>query len=305
MKREHRRLADAIEILLSEGIRLSRDVLHCLDSMSGIDSPRALENAFCGPPDSETGSLVELIFFPDRSQQALLEPILEKTVFNEADIDSLIDRLIRIPIVTHLHFPDAYGACRVSIPVAALRRFVHRLNLTRVIDPRISEVFKAYPDPGFAIRIRVMLRNARFPFYENIVSFILDFLAGMDLSDSDYLGLFAFSCDTLERIGPADDIHAAFIARRRHYADMIRQSRDSDRQLSVQPVEALMLKGIHIVSVDVEEATRQIEWIDRICLAAFGRIDPADCLCQSEESNDLGVFENGCGDIETVIKILS
>ena len=150
-----------------------------------------------------------------------------------------------------------------------------------------------------------MLRNSRFPFYENIVSFIFAFLAGMDTSASDYLDLFAFSCDTLERIGSADDIHTAFIARKRLCTEMIRQSRGCERQLSVQPMEALMLKGVHIVSVDVEEAMRQIEWIDRICLAAFGRIDPADCFCQSEETIDLGVFEKSGGDIEAVIKILS
>ena len=298
---KHRRLADAIEALLADGIRLTPEVMHYLDSAGGINTPEALEQAVSIPLDQEGETLFELVFFPDVAQQIRLEPIFVADHYNERDIGPLVDRLSRTPVTIPLYFPANTETCRIVIPQESLRQFIRRLNIDRTLYPRIEDAINAHTgDRCLALRLRVMLRNTRFSFSENTVTFICRFLAEMEPAASDYLDMFALTCDTIEETGPGADIHSTLMARRRRCAEAIRQTRNSELQLSGQPVEALIMKGINIVSMSVEEARRHMGWIDRIGLSIFGRIDPGEC----PETVNLGVFEKDGSDIKQVIKIL-
>ncbi len=71
-------LAEEIASILKEGIRLSPDVLHFIDSTYSNPSPQELANILEDESDCERDTLVELIFFPDESIQVRLEDLLER-----------------------------------------------------------------------------------------------------------------------------------------------------------------------------------------------------------------------------------
>lgn len=308
MQKDHRQLAVAIETLLTDGIRLSADVLHYLDTAMGIRTPEALEQVVAAPDDCEAESLCELVFFPDEVQQVRLEPLLEGADFTKDDIDKLADDLARAGTEAVLIFPDDTGTVRLPVSEAALRQFISRLKIDRKIDGRLAKAI----DQGFAetearLFLRVALRNARFVFSDKAVGFMNVFLSHIAPETPDFMELFVFCCDTLERIGLNEDIYDALMARKRHNLEMIRQVRKSEQQLKQQPVEALMMKGISISCIGVDEARRQIGWIDRISMAIYGKTEVLDRMLTAEDEQpfDLGVFEKCAGDIDKVIKILS
>ncbi len=308
MEQKYRQLADTIREILTGGIPLSGDVLHYLDSAMGIHTPEVLQQVLAVSDDCEAQSLCELVFFPDEMQQARIEPLLEQTRFADAEIDEMADYLVRAGIDAILVFPDDAGAARLAVTEPALRQFICRLKIDRIIDARLAgAIDNRFAGTDRRLYLRVALRNARFPFSDNAVGFLCEFLSRIAPDTPDFMDLFVFGCDTLERIGSHDDMYDALMARKRHYMEMIRQTLKSEQQLHQQPVEALMLKGISLSCTGIDEARRQISRIDRISLAVFGKTERIDRLSATEDAQpfDLGVFDKCTGGIDRIIKILS
>ncbi|MGM0452286.1 MAG: hypothetical protein ACQERN_03870 [Thermodesulfobacteriota bacterium] len=298
--------AEAIGALLTDGIGLTGDVLHYLNSVAGVQSPDELETLLTGAEDCDGQSLYELIFFPDETQQIQIEPWTANAAFTAAEVNGLIERLRKSNVEATLHFPESEGSCRIHVPADAVSMFIRRLHLDRPIDSQVDTAMAGHIESrAMYLRLRVKLRNARFAFSADTSSFICGFVAHIAEDDPDFTALFDFAVDTLERIAPETDIYLALMDRKRHCGEMIRKARQNDQNLRQLPVEALILKGINISCINIDDAYRQMEFIDRISLAVFGKTELAENgMAEAQQPVDFGQFDRNT-DIDKVIKILS
>lgn len=298
--------ADAIVSLFADGIRLSPDVLHYMNSVAGVQNAAEMRPLLAEPDDCDGQSLCELIFFPDVAQQVRIEPLLENETFDPADVDGLIQRLARTDVQTTLAFPEDADNCRIPVPPYALSQFIRRLHIDREIAPPVAEAISAQIESrATALWLRVKLRNARFAFSAHFSSFICAILANISETEPEFSDMFAFACDSLEEIGPETDIYLALMDRKRHCGEMIQKARQSEKNLRELPVEALIMKGVNIPCISVDDARRRIDIIDRISIAVFGRTELTENLmAEAHQPMDLGLF-NRHTDIDRVIKILS
>ncbi len=299
-------LAEAIETLLTDGIGLTGDVMHYLNSVAGVQNPAELKTMLGDGDDCDGQSLYELIFFPDENQQIQIEPLLENAVFDADDVDGLIVRLTESDMQTTLHFPESAASCRIPVPAYAVARFVRRLHLDRHIDHQVGTALARHIESrSLYLALRVKLRNARFAFSANFSSFLCGFVAHIAETEPDFRAMFDFAVDTLERIAPETDIYAALMDRKRHCGEMIRKARQNDQNLRELPVEALILKGVNISCINIDDARRQMELIDRISVAVFGQTELTDNgTNEAQQPVDFGQFDRHT-DIEKVIRILS
>ncbi len=264
-------LTDAVEDLFKKGVYLSDSVVHYLASTYDISDPEALSQALSPPFDCEAESICEMVFYPDESQQAVLEPVLEEIrIENEEEKNAAADMLAARNITASLYFPSIPAPCRLLVPDPALRRFIHRIKAERRIDRRIIRaIHDNIRSPETIAALKVKLRNARFAFQENRVSSICAFLACMDEDTPDFMALFMEFCGILEHMGADKDLYAAMMETRRKYMEMIRQARKNEANLKTQPVEALIMRGTNIAAVNVGDIRGRIDRIDRISMNIF------------------------------------
>ncbi|MGM0403889.1 MAG: hypothetical protein ACQEQN_09250 [Thermodesulfobacteriota bacterium] len=264
-------LADAVEDLFKKGVYLSDSVVHYLASTYDISDPGALSQALSPPFDCEAESICEMVFFPDESQQALLEPLLEEIrIKGEEEKNAAADILAARKITTSLYFPSVPAPCRLVVPGPALRRFIHRIKAERCIDHRITRAINEnIRSPEMIATVKVKLRNTRFAFEENRVSALCAFLAGVEENTPDFAALFMELCAILEYMGADKDLYAAMMETRRQYMEMIRQARKNEADLKSQPVEALIMRGTNIAAVNVAEVRGRIDRIDQIAMKIF------------------------------------
>lgn len=300
-------VADAVEEIFRKGIHLSDTVVHYLSSTYDISSPEALFHILTPPFDCDAESICDMVFYPDESQQLLLEPVLEENpVENDREKNALADILTKRSIDTTLYFPSGPQSLRIEIPGTALRRFIHRINPDRRIDPQIIRAMdENIPSPQIAATLKVTLRNTRFSLDKNRVSVICDFLANIETHSPSFMELFALFCQIIEDAN-TEDLYISLIKAKQRRMEMLRLAEKNETDLKGQPVEALMMKGSRIAAVNAEEVRRQIDFIDRISIGMFGKTETLPLAGQEETpSVNLGVYKRKGDDLDRVIKILS
>ncbi len=300
-------VADAVEEIFRQGIHLSDTVVHYLSSTYDISSPEALFRILTPPFDCDAESICDMVFYPDESQQLLLEPVLEENpVENDQEKSALADMLTKKSIDTTLYFPSAAQSLRIEIPCTALRRFIRRINPDRRIDPQIIRAMdENIASPKISTILKVTLRNTRFLLDKNRVSAICDFLANIDENSPSFMDLFALFCQVIEDAN-TEDLYIALMKAKQRRMEMLRLAEKNETDLKGQPVEALMMKGSSIAAVNAEEVRRQIDFIDRISIGMFGKMETLPLAGQPETpSVNLGVYKSKGDDLDRVIKILS
>ncbi len=296
-----RKLAERIKNRFTAGIRIGNDVIHYMESVAGATAGQELFRQIEQEENCETESLYELIFYPDESDQIELEPLLEAKTVDANVIKEIEEYLTSKNPCTRLIFPEGAETPEISIPQDALSRYVRRLKLTRRLPETLEKTINTnIQNRHRALQVRVRLRNARFCFYENIVSFLCSMLGKMPpKSDEDMAGL-SWLLGFMDQIDDKTDIYVALMEEKARAGEMLRLSNNSQRKLAGLPVEALIMQGVSIPCISEEKTVRLINTIDRIALAVFGQTE-TDAL---QSPVNLGVF-NGRHDIDKIIKILS
>ncbi len=300
-----RQLVEKIKKLTKNGIPPGEKTLFFIESTFGTAAPEFLAPLLCGSDDTEAETLFELIFFPDEDFQVQLEPHIPPEAFFPADVEILTERLVQEKWAPPIVLPGGIEIPTSSITSSAIRQFVCRLNIVRRIDSRVSRSIAArFSDDGSIRRCRVRLRNGRFPFDSRTVAFLCDFFSRLPGSDADVLSLLDITVELLNHTADDTDIYSALMDRKRHCLRMIRQAERCEKDMREQPMEALMLRGVAITSVDTEKLLQQMAAIDRICLAVYGETDPVESVADKTHDIDLAAFDTA-RNIETIIKILS
>ena len=295
-------IAEKIEKLLAAEIRLDREVLHYIESAAGAADPAELTRQMADSDTCDSQSLFELIFYPEQSHQRYLEPGALEESENRAVEGRLAEKRLRPRLV----FPEGGKTGGIQLPENIVRRYVRRLNLTRQIPPRVADAIRSHiRDPEQAVTVRVRLRNTRFGFTGEVVSFLCAYLEKVPAVSGSDMERLDLTLSLLDHVPQKTDIYTAMMAHKHHCEEMIRRADTSEQRLRSQPVEALIMQGVNIPCISAEQARIRIRMIDEIALRVFGRTEmtgPAEAGSQSPINP--GAL-NAARDLDKVIKILS
>jgi hypothetical protein len=294
------RIAASTQKILSRGLDLSAETLRFLDSTLGHPSAAELSALLADDTSPERDSLLELLFSPDEALQIELEDRLDIQPSEHPSAEEVVARLVAASLAVRFRFPDGRGILEVVLTAPLARRLVLGLGINRDLPARLSEVIAAHASGNTARRVRVMIRNARFTFTPANREFLCALLPKLDLQDDTGRACLAFALEMLAEIGGSADIYTALAARKRWLSRALHHSRQLREHLAHSNVETLLSQGQRLTWTDEALARRQMDYIDHICLAVFGRSEPVD-TDESRQRLDL----EGPPDIADLMRRLS
>jgi len=312
-----RQLAD----WLTGGIELSREVVDYIDSTLAPESAEALESLLNDAESCETDAVIELIFFPDTTLQEQIEPIAAQAGLTETDLSEIKQALNRENIKARIRFPDHRQPLSLQVPSSAIDQLIARLHLTRQLDEQLARaISEAGLDAQTARQVRVKLRNARIAQSETQVNFLsrlIDKLAQQhDLnteSDATVTGAtetgatefwktLDFVLYLLEQTETDADLFAALMSHKKLLIRAIQTAQKNQSALSSNTVEALIMQGVSIPSINIESARETIDRIDRTSLLVFGRTEYLPPPEAAAPSMDLSVGDEA--DLRAMMRLL-
>ena len=266
-------LAERIVKILKEGIHLNSDVMHFIDSTFSSPCINELEKIIANHSDCERDSLIELIFFPDEEIQAKLEDLLESHNYCREDEKKILDYLSSRHIESTIHFPDNKGALSVKMPNEAAGRFLARLNIHKKIDKRIYAAIGTCVSEKLKISVSVKLRNTVNEIAENKIFFLCDFFEKMEDESDDFLECLDFILSLLDEAENTSNLFSAFMDKKRFYFKNLQRAEKFRQQLEKGNMETMILQGVKVPYINIEDETRKMELIDKISLSVFGRTE--------------------------------
>jgi hypothetical protein len=269
-------LADRIIEIFEEGIFISDEVIHYIDSTFFNPRIEELKDILQDDTNCEKDSLIELLFFPDKQLQYQLEELLENETFEKEDEKEVLDHLFRNPLELEFHFPDNRGSFSLEIPKTAAHQFVKRLNISKQIARDLLSTVKANTTANTKNTFAVRLRNSRFAMTDNALGFLSEFFEKWETEDSDAFKYFDFILLFLEELQEEDDIFEALMKKKRFYLKHLKRTEKFEKQLQKTNMETLMLKGQTAAFIDKNEARENMAIIDRISLTVFAKTEHYD-----------------------------
>ncbi len=270
------RLAAWLRAILARGFTVGADTLGFIESAlpaAGAGDPGAL---FAEDAGAEAESVLALLFFPDEAVQLELEELLAGQALTPEQVEVLAARLVAPPIAVVFELPNGRGRLELTLTAARARQWVEHLRLTRAVPRALEAAIAATLSSPDAIRWRLIWRNARCRPTPAAVDFLGRLLSAFDGRERQGRAGLEFLLEFLRETGADADIYRCLAARKRRLADTLVRHRRQQAELARGTMETLIARGGRLVAVDVEETRRQMAWIDRACLVAFGRIEAID-----------------------------
>jgi hypothetical protein len=295
---KNKQVAQKIIEILQDGLTLSADTLHYIDSTFSNPSVGEFETLLQDESNCETDSLMELLFFPDESVQLQLEEMVEETHFHRRDEKEIQNHVCLKPFQTLIRFTDGRGSLKKRVTPSNAAQFIERLNLSRCLDSGLRTAIARYVHRGLQTRCKVRLRNARPISSPNKISFLQTVFKKLQIGNDDFFDHLDFAIAFLEELDDETDMFPALMARKKGYVRSLQKSKKLDNKLSRHNVETLLLRGERVSHIDRADARKKIQIIDRISLAVFGRTEFFDLMPAGEQSFTL----EGKDDIDKLIE---
>ena len=297
----------AIRRLLREGLAVTPDVVHYLESALGAAEPAVVAELLANPGESESETLLELVFFPDADFQHDLEQVLTGRGLPDGGRLRLEQRLVRAPAGAALVFPDHPQRLRCDLPIAGVEAFLTRLNLDWALVPRLREALAnwdrehAGDAPVDVDALMVKLRNAALVQSTGQVGLLADFLERMPPEDRRWPACFDFLMAFLAEHADHANLYQALMARKAFLLYHRMKARRNTARMRGSNMETLSMSGFRAGHFDERAAEQALMAIDAVALAVYGRTESYD---EAPVHMDLG--EMGAdGDIEGLVKRLS
>jgi hypothetical protein len=294
-------LADEIKKILAQGIDLSDDVVHYIDSTFANPTFEELQTILADDSNCEKDSLMELLFFPDESIQIQLEETLERYRPQSEDENKILNSLCRDPLEVTFRFEDGRGALRLPIAEDVTRQFLVRLKLSKHLDAKLIESIRNYGDDKNFNRFKVKIRNSRFSPSDEKTGFLGNFFDKIGSHSNDILECLAFVLGFLDEIKPDADIYPALMAKKKSCFISLQKAKKMDARIEKYNVETLMAQGDRVVLIDQADARKKMRIIDRISRAVFGRTE----YFEPPVSDEMQIEADSPDDIKSIIKNLS
>jgi hypothetical protein len=257
-------LANAIQKEMCRGISVTADIMHYMMSVSGMDSLEDIQQTLRDNTSSESASLFELILFPDEGFQVAIEAIVESFNYRKADEKTICNLLMSRKLNTVLHFPDI-GSMPVTIPPEAIQPGISRLNLTRKTDPRIIDALHRFSGESLRTRCKIRLRNSRWIQNEAHIRLLQEVIEKRIPQDGNFIETLDIILEFLANLHPESDLKQAVVAEKERLIHLLDMADRQDHLLRTSPMEAIMLQGVRIVSIDREEIIKRIHILDHVC----------------------------------------
>ena len=266
-------LAEKIAAVLREGLDISPQVLHYIDSTFSTPGMAELHEIINDESDPERDCLVELIFFPDEAVQIQMEDLLDKLDFEPADEPVAADSLIRLKPGACISFPDNRGSLELVMPEFAAGPFIERLKISKKPDRRLIEAIGTFVSEKHRNRCKVKLRNSRFEGAENNIYFLSRFFEKVAAEGGDFFETLEFMLNFFDEAPNDGELFTALMRRKRFYLRNLHKAEKFEGRMEGKNMETLMVQGMRVPYVNKAEAIKKIGMIDSIGLAVFGKTD--------------------------------
>jgi hypothetical protein len=263
-----RLLAETVCGIYRKGVTLDPEAVHFIDATFSTHSIHALKEMMTEAGDSQGEILGSFIFFPDETIQVQLEELLESQDFKKCDEKKVLAYLLESLPETPVNFPDDRGTLYATMPASVAEQFITRLNISKKLDRRILEAICRNVPENQRLRKKVKLRSSRFTETENRRFFLCRFFEKMKDDDGR---CFEFVLNLFEERQDQNDVYELLTNKKRFYFQSIQKAKRYEDMLKESNMETLMLRGIRIPHIDVDDAQKKIKIIDRISLAVYGK----------------------------------
>jgi hypothetical protein len=294
-------LADEIKAIISEGIVLSADVVHYIDSTFSYPTIDGINAILADDSSGEGETLMELLFFPDESIQTRLEEVLERCRPQKEDEERIIVHLCRDPLEITFLFEDDRGALTLPIPENVIRQFLLRLKISRQLDPDLIESIDSYGDLPDTNRFKVKIRNSRFSPSESKTRFLCRFFDNIGPGSNDIIECLEFVLGFLDEIIKDDDIYQELMTKKKFYFISLQKAKKMDARIEKHNIETLLMQGERVALIDQAEIRKKMQIIDRISRAIYDKTEYFDQPFSEEGQFDVGSAE----DIKSIVKKFS
>ena len=294
-------LADEIRKILGNGVTLSSEVIHYIDSTFSNPTTTELQTILHDDSNCEKDSLMELLLFPDETMQLQLEVLLQRLHFQKADENSILDDLLQEPVQVAIRFPRDREPLRLMVTEDVACQFISRLNISKHLNPELLEALNHYEDENIRNRIKVKMRNSRFSPTDEKINFLCLFFEKFDSQDNDIFECFEFVLSFLDEPTIDNDIYRTLTAKKKFYFRSLQKAKQLDTQLQKYNMETLLAQGKRVVLIDQRDARKKMRIIDRISRAVFGKTEYFEPLHNGEEHIELGRHQK----VQDIIRILS
>jgi len=265
-------IALRIRDILACGSDVSPEVMRFIDSTFSDPSAEGLADILAADTGSEGDSLLELLFSPDESVRFELEDLLATRPPPGVNEDRVVELLCRPAPSVGFRLPENRGEVAVVMTPPLARRFVYQLNLGRTIPEPLAAEIEARLSGRDRLRLRIRIRDARFDFSPFKNDFVCRLIRQLRFEDEEDWESFAFALELLAEAAPAADIRDTLAQRKLLLVRALQHGRHLREQLAASNIETLLSRGQRLSWVDEAAARQQLVYVDRICLAAFGRI---------------------------------
>lgn len=295
--------ADRLRAILEAGWPMTEEIGRFIRSSYGEPDRETLAAMLNDPEETGTEPLMELLFFPDRSVRIALEPALGAARFTEDDEARVIEKLSRERLQATLLAPGDGDRIDFSPPEWAVEQFVNRLKIAKQADERLAGAVDARCKAPFRARIKVDLRHSRFDQNEKTVRFFCNFLERIAARDEELPGLSAYVMAFLSDVSPAGALRAspndeetqsgneptiyeALMTRKKQLFQSLCQWERLRERMEKHNMETLLLQGVRVVQIDPEATRAEMNRIDRIAMAVFGRTE----VIEPQAALDMGRY---------------
>ena len=265
-------LANAIQKELCCGQKIywsvSADIMHYMMSVSGMDTLEDIRQTLLDETSSESASLFELILFPDEGFQIAIEALVESFNYSKADEKTICNLLMSRKLETVLHFPGI-GSIPVTIPAEAIQPVISRLNISRKTDPRIIEALHRFSEEPLRTQCKIRLRNSRWIQNEAHIRLLQEMIEKFTQQRDNFIEYLDVVLEFLTDHHPESDIIQSLESEKERLIHLLDMADRQDHLLRTSPMEAIMLQGVRIVSIDRDEIIKRIHILDQVCRTAI------------------------------------
>ena len=254
------------------GVIADKDMKKYIASVFSDPDPAELQNILHDKADSDSDSLIDLIFTPDETVQCQLETLIETEPFNFRDEECICQRIeMQVP-ESYLIMPDDGVKITLSLTPGIITAFVSRLKLTQRLPLKLRTVINQQSDQETALRIKVKLRNSGMKFTSASIDFLCAFFKALSQSKRfpDYLD---FVIPFVESLPANTTIRMALQNQRNQCQNHIDLANRFEILLKQSNMETLMLQGIRTPYISKAETLAKIAVIDDIYYAIMARTE--------------------------------
>jgi hypothetical protein len=276
-------LSQAICHVILSSFQIDADTFHFAQSTLGLDSSIEIRTALrtvLDTSNSELECLIDLLLTPSMHQREAIEPTLQGWDKCQVDQDELIQELMATCPRAVIAFPDGeqmvldldrnmmhgiLGRLRLGSPLPEI--------LTQAVAEHVPDVWKAW--------VQVRMRLASVHLTGSRADFLAAVLQNISASSHLFPEYFAFSLSFIQECTHNADMLQALAAKKEYLEHSIGKAAFLEKQRTTQAMETLLMQRMPMLSIDVAAAEREIQIINDISLALYGRVlGSFDQTCQ-------------------------